>query len=391
MKENNPFKDIFSIILMFGPIILFWYVDWYWIFGYYNLYFTYTSYGLFKENDNNPEYRNKYPLFVFIILPLLFGFIGLIITFVNGIEEIREGDEDFKPNNKNKLSQKKEVKFCSDCGEPLKIKSTFCGKCGNKNKYKKNSNDLKAEKVDISFNTIGKLNQIELNWILGIKPIYELSVNEMFKHPGYTVCYHKTKSDEFYEGEHLSFVVRSIEESQNYIDYLVNRNGGDECFSKVDSERKKHLLTYLFDVSIVESDGFQYVIIEINRLKKKEYISIQGDEILYGIHEKTSEIKSKIRGFEKLIFNVGEKVADGRYTSNKEGVKIDSWHSDFETAHRDVKKVLSSNDPENEFLNLNNEEAKNKIKNNGYSFESEKFDLNFYRGNSSWWVNFNLN
>ena len=91
---------------MFGPIILFWYVDWYWIVGYYNLYFTYTSYVLYKGYDNNPKYRKKYPLFVVIILPLLLGFIGLIISVVNGFEEIREGDKDFNKNQSKTKNQK---------------------------------------------------------------------------------------------------------------------------------------------------------------------------------------------------------------------------------------------------------------------------------------------
>ena len=91
---------------MFGPIILFWYVDWYWVFGYYNLYFTYTSYVLYKGYDNNPKYRKKYPLSVVIILPLLLGFIGLIISVVNGFEEIREGDKDFNKSQSKTKNQR---------------------------------------------------------------------------------------------------------------------------------------------------------------------------------------------------------------------------------------------------------------------------------------------
>jgi len=121
MKSNNPLKNILSFLLMFGPIILFWYVDWYWVFGYYNLYFTYTSYVLYKGYDNNPKYRKKYPLFVVIILPLLLGFIGLIISVVNGFEEIREGDKDFNKNqsktNNKKVSNKNNSDLLNEISE----------------------------------------------------------------------------------------------------------------------------------------------------------------------------------------------------------------------------------------------------------------------------------
>lgn len=99
MKSDNPVFQIASLLLMFGPIVLFWYVDWYWIVGYYNLFFTYTCYVLYKQYDSDSNYRRKYHFIIYVGLPLIFSFIGLLISVINGFEEIKEGDKDFNKNH----------------------------------------------------------------------------------------------------------------------------------------------------------------------------------------------------------------------------------------------------------------------------------------------------
>ena len=243
-----------------------------------------------------------------------------------------------------------------------------------------------------SFNKVQALKQIELNWIKGISPIYIVSLTELFKHQGRTLCHYTTDEEsDFYEGEHISIIVKSISEGKDLIDFIITQNGENVSFLSIDNDRIIHKLSYLFDISLVEPEDFDFPIVEINRRKKLEYISRTGEEILYGIHLKSDSIKTKIKGFKKLILNNGELVADGRYTSDSDAQKIDSWHSDFSTAFDDVNQVLEANDPANEFLKLNIEEAKNKIIDSGFSYEAENFEMNLYKGNSSWWVNFNVN
>jgi hypothetical protein len=98
MKSDNPVIQIVSLLMLFGPIVLFWYIDWYWIVGYYNLFFTYTCYLLYRQYDSDSNYRRKYHFIVYVGLPLIFSFIGLLISVLNGFEEIKEGDEDFNKN-----------------------------------------------------------------------------------------------------------------------------------------------------------------------------------------------------------------------------------------------------------------------------------------------------
>jgi hypothetical protein len=98
MKSNSPVFQVLSLLMLFGPIVLFWYIDWYWIVGYYNLFFTYTCYVLYRQYDSDSNYRRKYHFIVYVGLPLIFSFIGLLISVLNGFEEIKEGDEDFNKN-----------------------------------------------------------------------------------------------------------------------------------------------------------------------------------------------------------------------------------------------------------------------------------------------------
>ena len=67
MKTDTPVFQITSLLLMLGPIVLFWYIDWYWIVGYYNLYFTYTCYVLYKQYDSDSNYWKKYHFIVYVV------------------------------------------------------------------------------------------------------------------------------------------------------------------------------------------------------------------------------------------------------------------------------------------------------------------------------------
>jgi len=104
MRSDSPFFQIISLLLMFGPIVLFWYIDWYWIVGYYNVFFAYTCYTLYKQYDSDSNYKRKYHIIIYIGLPLIFSFIGLLISVLNGFEEIKE-ETNFYEGNKKKNSE----------------------------------------------------------------------------------------------------------------------------------------------------------------------------------------------------------------------------------------------------------------------------------------------
>jgi hypothetical protein len=126
MKTNNPLVQIISLLLAFGPIILFWYIDWYYVIGYYNLFFSYTCYILFKMYNNNPNYTRKYHPIIYFGLPLFFNFVGLLFSVVNGFEENKEkdvlfdneNDSDIKESNISLQDETKSIKV-----ENIKINS----------------------------------------------------------------------------------------------------------------------------------------------------------------------------------------------------------------------------------------------------------------------------
>ena len=105
MKTNNPLVQIISLLLAFGPIILFWYIDWYYVIGYYNLFFSYTCYILFKMYNNNPNYTRKYHPIIYFGLPLFFNFVGLLFSVVNGFEENKEKDVLFDNENDSDIKE----------------------------------------------------------------------------------------------------------------------------------------------------------------------------------------------------------------------------------------------------------------------------------------------
>lgn len=89
-KPTNTVTQIISLLLVFGPIVLFWYVDWYLVIGYYNLVCTYESYIRYEYYDNHPNYTRKYHLIIYVGLPLIFNLIGYLISVVNGFEENKD-------------------------------------------------------------------------------------------------------------------------------------------------------------------------------------------------------------------------------------------------------------------------------------------------------------
>ena len=93
MRSESPLFQIVSLLLMFGPIYLFWHIDWYWIVGYYNLFFTYSALTLYKSYNRDSNYRRKYHPIIYLGLPLILNFVGFLISLLNGFEEIRKDEK----------------------------------------------------------------------------------------------------------------------------------------------------------------------------------------------------------------------------------------------------------------------------------------------------------
>ena len=86
---KNILNSILSFFIICG-VLLFWYIDWYWVVLSYNIAFSYLSFTIYRDYNDNPRFRNKIPLLFYIGLPLLFNFIGFLISIIKGFEEIPE-------------------------------------------------------------------------------------------------------------------------------------------------------------------------------------------------------------------------------------------------------------------------------------------------------------
>ena len=83
----------------------------YWVILFYNILFSYFAFITFIEHNQNPGYRNKIPLFFYIMLPFVFNFIGFLISVVNGFEEISEDEIQSRKNiDKKELEEVFETK-----------------------------------------------------------------------------------------------------------------------------------------------------------------------------------------------------------------------------------------------------------------------------------------
>ena len=111
MRSESPLFQIVSLLMLVGLIYLFWHIDWYWIVGYYNLFFTYSAITIFKSYNRDSNYRRKYHPIIYFGLPLILNFVGFLISLLNGFEEIRDGDSDFKSIKKSPKKKTKQKKM----------------------------------------------------------------------------------------------------------------------------------------------------------------------------------------------------------------------------------------------------------------------------------------
>ena len=113
MNFKNFLNSVSSLFIICG-VILFWYVDWYWVIVSYNIVLSYLSFNIFRDYNDNPRFRNKIPLILYIGLPLTLNFVGFLISIINGFEEIPEYEiQSMKNIDKSDIEQvfdKKNVK-----------------------------------------------------------------------------------------------------------------------------------------------------------------------------------------------------------------------------------------------------------------------------------------
>ena len=111
MKESKSgnILSIFNILIYLWPIPLFWYVDWYYVIVAYNITFTLLALKFYSSRN---FYAKEYSLFKVILYPLILGFVGFIITVVQGINKKKDNSktEGLETANDTSKPKSKELK-----------------------------------------------------------------------------------------------------------------------------------------------------------------------------------------------------------------------------------------------------------------------------------------
>ena len=106
MKESKSgnILSIFNILIYLWPIPLFWYVDWYYVIVAYNITFTLLALKFYSSRN---FYAKEYSLFKVILYPLILGFVGFIITVVQGINKKKDNSKTDGLETANDTSKQK--------------------------------------------------------------------------------------------------------------------------------------------------------------------------------------------------------------------------------------------------------------------------------------------
>ena len=242
MRSESPLFQIVSLLMLVGPIYLFWHIDWYWIVGYYNLFFTYSAITLYKSYNRDSNYRRKYHPIIYFGLPLILNFVGFLISLLNGFEEIRDGDSDFK-SDKKESKEEDEAKENEDKNYLEIIKSKI------------------QEAIDIRQKLID--NKLTIRITYGGLWKAEFQFNEAFKNYGESAEF--LKHSMIYNEETEPFDYNDLENSD-----IITFNKG--------LSNNKNLKTFSGEIEICEVLKIpkENLIMTLN-----EYINNPDDEISY--------------------------------------------------------------------------------------------------------------
>ena len=252
------------------------------------------------------------------------------------------------------------------------------------------------------FKEIAGREEIKVNWLQDIGPIYSWGDEESFEANS---LFHKPKTDN--DGEFMCILCDSIEEAVMIINHILVLNGGKNAYDKIERDGWEHYFNgHLFHLGyrIPEPDD-QRILVELNRHEKAEVISFNDkNEILYGIHQDSKKVNSMIKGLNSIVYNSGETTSGGGhlyYTSS--GSHIVSYWRELDKVIVKFKTIID-NYPENaiskDYMGLN-EEIKDSsfdnlinITNNPdflIEFKTSNFRINLSKGSSSHQMNIYIN
>ena len=349
MRSESPLFQIVSLLMLVGPIYLFWYIDWYWIVGYYNLFFTYSALTLYKSYNRDSNYRRKYHPIIYLGLPLILNFVGLLISLLNGFEEIRKDEEIDKKESKEQELKESEVSFDTD--QEWEIEKDY------------------LKNPSFKFRKIENGNIVSINWIYGFDKVYD------YGKAGENIYKHRVPFYWYEEEENLHVIVFRIIDvrlGKKFIDTLISLNGGEYSFKKIENiDGWEYLHTGdLFNIGILPD----HMCVRINKIDSFTSVS---DDLKYGINENDKKLRELIKGASKIFYNEGEGPSNGRICvrTTDENYWAYAFYDNISDSIDYFRKIVSNYEKNHDVFKYKDEVLDEMIKGVGIKFKSEQFEL----------------
>ena len=179
-----------------------------------------------------------------------------------------------------------------------------------------------------------KVEEIEVNWLQDIGPIYKrfTDKNEVSSTLQHTI-------DD--EDECIFVFSHNEEDAKSIIDTIIENNGGILYFESFEYEDWHYSYSgYLFNISYKTIIPDKLYVVELNRYAKNNIVSFNNSEVLYGIHKDSKKLNNLIEGLDSIVYNWGEITSgSGAFCFTANNSHIVSYWSDPKEALNKFKEI----------------------------------------------------
>jgi len=224
--------------------------------------------------------------------------------------------------------------------------------------------------VNVGFTKIINLKHIEgikLNWIYGIDEVYDYSNLDKEFHTHNVPLYWKDSEDEV-ETIFITTIDKRI--AFSLIDQIIEENGGVDSFKSVNNIENWEYLHDgdIFHIGYLSSNEC----IRINK-PNLNFINISGNEVYYGINNYDKKLRKLIKGLNKILFNAGEGIKNGRLCID--GKNIFSFMDTLDESLELFKKIVMNYDSLHDVFVLKNGQLNTLICDEGLEFIHNDFRI----------------
>ena len=173
--------------------------------------------------------------------------------------------------------------------------------------------------------------------------------------------------------------MNNFDEGKDFVDKIISQNGGQNNFKRQkNQDNYKYIhLGDLFKISYLKSYG----IVEIEKVE--QFKSVRDDS-KYGINENDINIRSLVKGLDKILYNDGEGPANGRLCvqyNNDNSYFVFAYFNDLDESLNLFKKIVTNYDKNHQVFHKSNKILDELINSEGITYKSDLFELMLIREN----------